>query len=103
MEASFTHQDRASPPDSFSKLRVALNPQTLTIHNDSAKHAGHIGNPSGDPNAETHFHVTCISEKFEGVKLIQRHRLVQDLLAEELKAGLHALSLQLHAPSEKKA
>ena len=33
----------------------ALQPQALTIQNDSHKHAGHSGNPSGAPDAETHF------------------------------------------------
>ena len=61
--------------------------------NDSAKHAV----PEG---SETHFSVTIVSPMFEGVKLIERHRLVQNLLSEELKCNVHALSITAKAPSQ---
>ena len=37
------------------KLESALKPVTLNIIDESHKHAGHSGNPSGAPDAETHF------------------------------------------------
>ncbi len=37
------------------KLTEALSPTQLSVVNDSGKHAGHSGNPSGAPDAETHF------------------------------------------------
>ena len=37
------------------KLQEALQPVSLSIQNDSHKHAGHSGNPGGGPDAETHF------------------------------------------------
>ena len=37
------------------KLQEALQPVSLSIQNDSQKHAGHAGNPGGGPDAETHF------------------------------------------------
>ena len=40
---------------SCRKLEDALQPEQLTVINESHKHAGHAGNPSGDPGAETHF------------------------------------------------
>jgi hypothetical protein len=36
-------------------VQEALEPLRLSIQNDSHKHAGHAGNPSGAPDAETHF------------------------------------------------
>ncbi|GAQ90732.1 hypothetical protein KFL_006780030 [Klebsormidium nitens] len=84
-----------------SKLRAAFNPVNLTIVNESRMHAGHSGNPSGDPDAETHFRVEMISEAFEKKPLVQRHRQVYDLLKEELEPGkIHALALKLKTPSE---
>jgi BolA protein len=37
------------------KLEEALSPSVLNIVNESHLHAGHMGNPSGAPDAETHF------------------------------------------------
>ncbi len=37
------------------KLEAALKPVQLKIVDESHKHAGHSGNPSGNPDAETHF------------------------------------------------
>ena len=43
--------------------------------------------------SETHFKVVVVSDKFVSLPLIKRHRLVNDVLAEELAAGVHALSI----------
>jgi len=40
---------------SSRKLEDALAPSTLKILNESYLHAGHMGNPDGAPDAETHF------------------------------------------------
>ena len=46
------------PADSVDrKLQDALAPTVLNIINDSHKHAGHAGNPGGEPDAETHFRI----------------------------------------------
>jgi BolA protein len=50
--------------------------------------------------AESHFKVTVVSERFAGEKLIARHRAVNDLLAGELRSGLHALALHTWTPEE---
>ena len=59
-----------------AKLTESLSPVTLTIKDESFMHAGHSGNPSGDPDAETHFKVYCVSEAFAGMNMVARHRLV---------------------------
>lgn len=82
------------------KIHDALKPSAFTIQNDSAKHAGHAGNPSKDPNAETHFNVSIESSAFAGKSLVQQHRMVYDLLSEEFDQGLHALALKTKAPSQ---
>ena len=45
-------------------------------------------------DAETHFKVIIATEAFEGVKLLERHRAVNTLLAEQLQTGVHALSIK---------
>lgn len=82
------------------KLRDALRPSSLTIVNDSAKHAGHSGNPGGGADAETHFNVEVVSAAFSGLSSVARHRLVYAALAEELEGGVHALTIEAHSPLE---
>lgn len=67
---------------------------------ESFKHAGHSGNPSGDPDAETHFKVEVVSAQFEGKMPVARHRMVYTLLDQEIKDGVHALSLKTKTPAE---
>eukprot|EP00850_Spirogloea_muscicola_P001217 SM000004S15087 [mRNA] locus=s4:1226286:1227029:+ [translate_table: standard] len=82
------------------KLRAALAPARLAISDDSHLHAGHSGNPSGAPDAESHFRIEIVSSAFEGKALVARHRMVYGVLADELRLSVHALSLKLHTPSE---
>lgn len=82
-----------------SKLSAALQPSLLTIDDDSARHHGHAGaHPDG--SGETHFNVTIEAAIFAGKSRVQRQRLVYDVLADELKERVHALSLKLTAPGE---
>lgn len=88
-------------PHSFRrKLQESLKPSSLHILNESHKHAGHAGNPTGAADAETHFKVEIVSEAFEGKNLVQRHRMVYQLVSDELQAGLHALTLKTSTPKE---
>ncbi len=70
-----------------------LNPCFIEIEDESSKH--HV--PEG---AETHFKVSLVSEKFNDLTKVARHRLITKLLATELNSGLHALSLHLFTPAE---
>jgi len=45
------------------------------------------------------FDCLVVSEKFEGVGLLQRHRMVNGALAEELKS-IHALTLKTLTPEQ---
>ncbi|WP_255991698.1 BolA family protein [Chitinolyticbacter albus] len=43
----------------------------------------------------SHFYATIVSSAFEGLKLLDRHRLVKDRLKDHFDSGeLHALSLR---------
>lgn len=74
-------------------LSVELNPETLIVEDESDRH----NVPKG---AETHFKLTIISNAFDNLSLIARHRLVNKLLADEFAMGLHALSLHLYTPKQ---
>ncbi|MDG6094639.1 BolA family transcriptional regulator [Acetobacter sp. AN02] len=84
------------------QLTEHLKPQSVTIKDDSARHAHHAPMTRG-PDAgasETHFNMTIVSPAFEGMTRIARSKMVHALLAEEFATGLHALSLTLRTPEE---
>lgn len=77
----------------MKKLTEGLQPTVARLRDDSAEHAGHVGVQNSESN-ETHFHVLLVSDKFEGLALIDKHRLVNELLDIELKSGqIHALQI----------
>lgn len=91
-------QSRAERIESLLRARFA--PSRIEVHDDSARHIGHAG---ARPEGETHYSVLLISAAFRGQSRLQRARAVHAALAEELGAGLHALSLALHAPGEERS
>ncbi len=82
------------------KLNAAFAPERLVIENDSHKHAHHAPMQGGAYTGETHFTVTIISNAFTGRSRIDRHRLVHEVLAEELAGPVHALAVKAATPSE---
>ncbi|CAA6672411.1 unnamed protein product [Spirodela intermedia] len=81
------------------RLVGALRPVELEVEDVSYQHAGHAA-VRGNDHGETHFNVRIVSEEFEGKSLVKRHRLIYDLLREELQSGLHSLSIVAKIPSE---
>lgn len=84
-----------------SKLEKELEPLLMEIIDDSNKHAGHAGHRgSASYSGETHFTVSIVSSKFEGLTSIKRHRFVYQVIDEEMGNPIHALSLVTKTPSE---
>lgn len=76
-----------------SKLQAALSPLHLEVVNESSMH----NVPKG---SETHFKVLVVSPVFEGLGLVDRHRRVNEALRDDLRAGVHALSIRALTPSQ---
>ncbi len=74
------------------KLQQAFSPTYLKVENET-----HMHNVPAD--AESHWKVTVVSEDFNGLMLIKRHRLVNEALKEEIKK-IHALALHTMTPDE---
>lgn len=74
------------------KLKT-LSPTWLTVENESHMH-------SVPANSETHFKVTLVSERFEGMMPVKRHQQLYALLADELAGPVHALALHPYTPAE---
>jgi BolA protein len=75
------------------KLRSDLKPEQLDVINESHLHSSGLG-------AESHFKVLVVSEAFQGLSRVRRQQKVYALLAQELKGGVHALSLRLLTHAE---
>ena len=79
------------------KLQRILTPQALEVVNESHMHAGHASSPG---TGESHFRVVVISELFNGKSRLERHRMVNAALAEEIAGGVHALAIKALTPEE---
>jgi BolA protein len=77
------------------KLRQALEPLALDVRDDSHLHAGHAGSR---PGGETHFTIKVVSRAFAGKSRLERHRMINALLADELAGRVHALAISAEAP-----
>jgi len=75
------------------KLTQFFQPEFLSVENESHHH-------SVPAHSETHFKVVIVSNKFEGKRLIMRHRLVNELLAEQLAGPVHALAIHTYTPEQ---
>ena len=75
------------------KLAETFAPDQLAVENQSDQHSGPRGR-------ESHFKVVVVSAAFSGQSLVQRHRAVNALLADELRSGVHALSIEALTPEQ---
>lgn len=78
-------------------LLAALEPQQLEIDDESHLHAGHAGAATG----AGHFRLRIVSPRFEGQRLVMRHRLVYDAVQPMMQDDIHALAITAIAPSER--
>ncbi len=77
------------------KLRDALSPQEIEVIDQSYLHVGHAGAREG---GESHFRIRVVSAAFDGKTRVARQRMINQILADELKEQIHALSMDLSAP-----
>ncbi len=84
-----------------AKLSAALDPVSLDVIDDSHKHADHYVHPGGAGHqGGTHFTVKIVSAAFSGKSRVQRHRAINEALAEGIAGGVHALAIDAKAPGE---
>lgn len=76
-----------------AKLTDALEPEFLEVENESHMH-------NVPPDSESHFKVTVVTAEFNDKLLLARHRILNQLLKEELQGSVHALSLHTLTPAE---
>jgi BolA family transcriptional regulator, general stress-responsive regulator len=76
-------------------LQQRLQPTHLEGRDDSAAHQGHAS-----AGGKGHFRLRIVSTYFEGLKPLQRHRLVNETLAPLFETTLHAVAMETLTPSE---
>jgi len=75
------------------KLAEGIHAAHLQVINES-------GNHNVPPGSESHFKVVVVSEDFAGKNLLARHRLINDILADELANKIHALAIHTYTEAE---
>jgi BolA protein len=88
------------PTERMDRIRACLvatfEPLECQLVDESHLHAGHAGAASG----AGHFRLRLVSERFEGLTRLARHRLVYDSLRDMMQTEIHALNITAFAPSE---
>lgn len=75
----------------LDKLGAALAPVAIRLDDESHRHAGHAG---ARADGESHFALSIAAPAFAGKRAIERHRMVNAALKEELKSRVHALAIR---------
>ena len=73
------------------KLQQKFQPEILELVDKSALHQGHFQG-GGD---ETHLALKIAAQEFKKISLVESHRMINQLLADEFEKGLHAIEIRI--------
>lgn len=89
--------DRSTRVDRIrAALEAAFKPAVIEVVDDSARHAGHEGARDG----RGHFNVDVVSEAFQGLGSLARHRAVYAAVGGLMETDIHALAIRARTPAE---
>lgn len=77
-------------------LAAALAPVALEVTDDSHLHAGHEGARDG----RGHYSVDIVSDAFDGLGPVARHRAVYAAVGGLMTTDIHALAIRARTPAE---
>ena len=80
-----------------ARLQAAFAPIALEVIDESSQHQGHAG---ARPDGESHFRVRIVAAAFKGKSRVEQHRMINQVLAFELKVRVHALAIEATAPKD---
>lgn len=78
------------------RLEREFAPSDLDVIDDSHLHRGHPGAADG----RGHFRVRIVSDRFEGLPRLARHRLVYAAMGELMQTDIHALNIEAISENE---
>lgn len=82
--------------DIEQKLANSIHAMHLDVINESSSH-------NVPPGSESHFKVVMVSNDFAGKNLLARHRMINEILADELQHKIHALAIHTYTEDEWKS
>ena len=74
---------------------AVLEPLSMTIEDESHRHAGHAGARDGG-----HYKITIVAAAFIGQNTVRRHRAVYAAAGDLMRGRIHALSIRAFSPDE---
>lgn len=74
---------------------AVLQPESISIEDDSHRHAGHAGARDGG-----HYRLQIVAQAFAGKSTMARHRLIYDAAGDLMRGRIHALSIRAKVPGE---
>lgn len=74
----------------------SLDPASLTIEDESHRHAGHAGARGGGG----HYRLDIVAAAFGGKNTMARHRMIYDAVGELMQGRIHALTIRARTPEE---
>ena len=80
-------------------INARFQPYYFSVKDVSEEHRGH---QSFKENVESHFEVIIVSQKFEGINKVLRHRMINEGLQKEYLLDLHSVSMKAHTIEEYK-
>ncbi|OHC61361.1 MAG: BolA family protein [Rhodocyclales bacterium GWA2_65_19] len=72
---------------------AVLQPSSITIVDDSHRHAGHAGAREGG-----HYQLQIVAQAFAGKSTMARHRMIYDAAGDLMRGRIHALSIRAEVP-----
>lgn len=78
------------------RIQTHLGEADIELIDESHLHIGHAGAREG----KGHFRARIVSERFAGLKPLQRHQLVYQALGEMMQTDIHALNIVALTPHE---
>lgn len=75
-----------------AKLSNKFAPSHLEVIDESARHQGHAGARQG---GESHFRIRIAAAGLDGLNRVAQHRAINETLAEEFAAGVHAVAIEV--------
>ncbi|MCH7574918.1 MAG: BolA family transcriptional regulator [Candidatus Marinimicrobia bacterium] len=83
------------------RITTALATTVLEIEDETHLHEDHLQGPKlREARGGGHFSATIVSTEFEGLPLVQRHRLVYAAVGDLMGGKVHALSMKTLTPGE---
>jgi BolA family transcriptional regulator, general stress-responsive regulator len=76
----------------IKQILDVLKPHYLEINDQTHLHSKHSS------GLETHFEIKISADLLKEKKLLEQHKIINDLLREEFNNGLHAISIKIINP-----